>query len=302
MNNLKKIDFIDLENFSKEELYKILRNAQKFKVTKKNSNILKNKIVGMIFEKPSTRTRVSFEAGVLQLGGSSIVLPSNDLHFGQGKELIEDTAKVLSRYVDAIMMRSNCHDTLKNLAKNASVPVINGLTNFSHPCQILADIMTIIEKKNDIENQIVCWIGDCNNVANSWMQASCIFGFEFRVACPKKYWPKKIILDQIQTKGQKIIFFEDPIKAISKSTVVATDVWISMGDKVGTKKKDFISYQVNQEKMSFADNEAIFLHCLPALRGLEVTGEVIDGPQSLVFEEAENRLHIQKSILTYIIK
>jgi ornithine carbamoyltransferase len=250
----------------------------------------------MIFEKPSTRTRVSFEVGITQLGGTALMLSSSDLQIGRGEE-ISDTAKVLSRYLDAIMVRALSHKTLTELAENATIPVINGLTDLSHPCQLMADMQTIRERLGPLENQIVTWFGDGNNVANSWIEAAALFGFELRLAGPEAYHSPAELIAWARKKGANILLMEDSEEAARNATVLVTDVWISMGDEEGTRVADLHPYQVNQNLMSRAAPDAIFMHCLPAIRGMEVTADVIDGPQSAVFDEAENRLHAQKAIL-----
>lgn len=291
--------FLDLSDFDAERLTSILDMASAMKSGAVAPKPLAGKTVGMIFEKPSTRTRVSFEVGITQLGGTPLMLSSSDLQIGRGEE-ISDTAKVLSRYLDAIMIRALSHKTLAELAENCSIPVINGLTDLSHPCQLMADMQTMRERLGPLENQIVAWFGDGNNVANSWIEAAALFGFELRLAGPEAYHSPAELIAWARKKGANILLMEDSAEAARDATVLVTDVWISMGDAEGTRVADLQPYQVNQKLMSLAAPDAIFMHCLPAIRGMEVTTEVIDGRQSAVFDEAENRLHAQKAILAYI--
>jgi len=296
--------FLDLKDFSTEALQSILDAGLRMKVAERSANgqelPLAGKTVAMIFEKPSTRTRVSFEVGICQLGGTPLVLSANDLQSGRG-ESIEDTAQVLSRYVDAIVIRCYRHDTLLTLAKHASVPVINALTGWSHPCQLMADLMTMIEYHGPLAGQTVAWLGDGNNVAVSWIEAAVRFGFQLRVAGPKRYAPPIDLLEWANANGGNVILTDDVNFAVDKVQTVVTDVWISMGADEGSRRQDFAPYQVNAELMTAAADDAIFMHCLPAWRGMEVTAEVIDGPQSVVFDEAENRLHAQKAVMSWCI-
>jgi ornithine carbamoyltransferase len=259
---------------------------------------LAGKSVAMIFEKPSTRTRVSFEVGITQLGGTPLMLSAQDLQIGRG-ESIEDTARVLSRYVDAITIRCFAHETLLTLAAHASVPVVNALTERSHPCQIMADLQTMIERHGALDGQIVTWIGDGNNVAASWIEAAARFGFQLRLACPEGYAPSAELLAWARAEGADLVLYDSAIEAATGSQTLVTDVWISMGDEEGSRREDFRPFQVNRELLEMAAGDAIVLHCLPAWRGMEITAEVIDGPQSAVFDEAENRLHAQKAILSW---
>ncbi len=291
--------FLELSDFDNEGLTAMLDTAAAFKAGTLASTPLDGKTVGMIFEKPSTRTRVSFEVGISQLGGTPLMLSATDLQLGRGEE-ISDTAKVLSRYLDAIMIRALSHKTLNALVENATIPIINGLTDLSHPCQLMADMQTMREHLGPFENQIVAWFGDGNNVANSWIEAAALFGFELRLAGPEAYHSPEGLIAWAREKGANILFFDDPEAAARGATVLVTDVWISMGDEEGTRVSDLQPYQVNANLMDIAAPDAIFMHCLPAFRGMEVTAEVIDGPQSAVFDEAENRLHAQKAILAHI--
>ena len=294
--------FIDLRDFSANTLQMMLDHAQAMKKARRactsHEQPLADKTVAMIFEKPSTRTRVSFEAGIVQLGGTPLVLLAQDLQLGRG-ESIEDTARVLSRYVDAIMIRCFDHNTLLLLAKHATIPVINALTNRSHPCQLMADLQTMIENHGPLSGQRVAWLGDGNNVATSWVEAASLFGFQLRMACPNGYEPPAELMAWARANGGDIILTEDVFEAVDQVQTVVTDVWVSMGQQGGNQQRDLAAYQVNEEVMKQAADDAIFMHCLPAKRGLEVSAAVIDGPQSAVFDEAENRLHVQKAILAW---
>ena len=294
--------FIDLKDFSADTLQMILDHAQAMKQAQRagagHEQPLAGKTVAMIFEKPSTRTRVSFEVGIVQLGGTPLVLSAQDLQLGRG-ETIEDTARVLSRYVDAIMIRCFDHNTALSLAEHATVPVINALTNRSHPCQLMADLQTMIEYHGPLAGQTVAWLGDGNNVASSWVEAAALFGFQLRMACPHGYAPPAELLAWARAKGGNIILTEDVAEAVDQVQSVVTDVWVSMGQEGGSQQQDLAAYQVNEDVMKQAAGDAIFMHCLPAKRGLEVSAAVIDGPQSAVFDEAENRLHAQKAILAW---
>jgi ornithine carbamoyltransferase len=256
-------------------------------------------MLAMIFDKPSTRTRVSFDVAMRQLGGDAILLTGQEMQLGRG-ETIADTAKVLSRYVDAIMIRTLDHRTLTELARHASVPVINGLTHRSHPCQVMADVLTFEEHRGPIKGKTVAWTGDANNVLTSWMHAAQRFDFALRVATPPELAPKKWLLDWVRSSAADIRVGRDPEVAVKGAHCVVTDTWVSMGDKEGTRRHNLLKpYQVNARLMAKARPDALFMHCLPAHRGEEVTDEVIDGPQSVVFDEAENRLHAQKGILAW---
>ena len=258
-------------------------------------------VLVMIFEKPSTRTRVSFDVAMRQLGGQTIGLNGADLQLGRG-EPISDTARVLSRYVDAIMIRANMHETVTELAANASVPVINGLTEKSHPCQIMADIMTFEERLGPIGGRSVAWVGDGNNVAVSWMHAAARLGFKLRIACPPLLKPEASMIEWVKREGADVIVTDNPIEAVTGASCVVTDTWVSMGQTDGPRRKQLLGpYAVDDRLMNRAGKEAIFMHCLPAYRGHEVTSDVIDGPRSVVFDEAENRLHAQKAILAWCL-
>ena len=291
--------FLDLRDFDRDRLNAMLETAAQMKAGEVSSMPLAGKSIGMIFEKPSTRTRVSFEVGIRQLGGTPVMLAAQDLQLGRG-ETVADTARVLSRYLDGVMIRALSHDTVAEFAAEGSIPVINGLTNLSHPCQIMADLQTIQAHLGALEHQIVAWFGDGNNVANSWIEASALFGFELRIAGPKAYRPPAHLVAWARAEGANISFVDKAEIAAKDATVLVTDVWISMGDDEGNRLQDMAPFQVTETLMSLAAPDAIFMHCLPALRGQEVTAEVIDGAQSVVFDEAENRLHAQKAIMAHI--
>ncbi len=294
----EKRDFLEIPDFSTDELYDILELAHRLKRGEYKGQPLAGKTLAMIFEKSSTRTRVSFEVGTFQLGGHALFLSSRDIQLGRG-EPIKDTARVLSRYVDGIMIRTFDHGDVRELAHYASVPVINGLTDLLHPCQVMADVMTIQEAFGpDLSGRKVAWVGDGNNMANSWLNAAYRFGFELRLACPKGYEPDKEIFDRARTAAN-VMLTNDPREAVEGAEVVNTDVWASMGQEAEAeeRRRAFKGYHVDEELMSRAADNAIFLHCLPAHRGEEVADEVIEGPRSRVFDEAENRLHVQKAIM-----
>ncbi len=301
--------FLDIDNYSTSTLRLILNCAHSLKKTFKNGagsrpKLAEGATLAMLFEKSSTRTRVSFDVAMRQLGGETIVLNHSDMQLGRG-ETIADTARVLSRYVDAIMMRATSHDTLIELARHSDVPVINGLSNKSHPCQILADIMTLEEKKGkDLEPLTVTWVGDSNNVSTSWIHAAVRFGFTLRLATPKLLQPSLSFMEWARSEGGKLFLFEDPEEAVEGADCVVTDVWVSMGQEAGSAERTKLlkPYQVNAAFMEKAAKDAIFMHCLPAHRGREVTDDVIDGPQSVVFDEAENRLHVQRAILAWCLE
>ena len=262
---------------------------------------LKGKLLAMIFEKPSTRTRVSFDVAMRQLGGQTLLMNGQETQLGRG-ETVADTARVLSRFVDAIMIRTTDHDSLLELAEYANVPVINGLTDKSHPCQLMADVMTFEEHKGDITGRKVAWVGDGNNVAASWIHAAGQLDFELRLACPPELSPEAEVMDWAKKTGAKVTLLTDPEEAVDGVDCVVADTWVSMGDDIETKARRhnlLASYQVNDRLMSKAAPDAIFMHCLPAHRGEEMTADVIDGPASVVWDEAENRLHAQKGVLAW---
>jgi ornithine carbamoyltransferase len=297
--------FLDLSDIPSKELRAMIEAGRAMKAHRQRTSAAKplaGRTLAMIFDKPSTRTRVSFDVAMRQLGGESITLTGQEMQLGRG-ETIADTARVLSRYVDAIMIRTLEHDVLTELADNATVPVINGLTKRSHPCQVLADVMTFEEHRGAIGGKTVAWTGDGNNVLASWMHAAERFDFRLRVATPPELAPKKWLIDWIKSSGAAIKLGSDPEEAVKGADCVVTDTWVSMGDKDGARRHNLLKrYQVNSRLMARAKPDAIFMHCLPAHRGEEVTDEVMDGPQSVVFDEAENRLHAQKGILAWCLQ
>ncbi len=296
--------FLDLHQVPTVELRRILDASVAMKAKLKageRSRPLDGKMLAMIFEKPSTRTRVSFDVGMRQLGGEPLMLTGQEMQLGRG-ETIADTARVLSRFVDIIMIRILSHDALTELAANATVPVINGLTRRSHPCQVMADVMTYEEHRGPIEGRTVAWVGDDNNVMASWAHAAERFRFNLRVATPPQFAPNKLLRDWIKAAEAPVTMGTDPEAMVKDADCVVTDTWVSMGDKDGDHRHNILRpYQVNTRLMSLARPDALFMHCLPAHRGDEVTDEVIDGPQSVVFDEAENRLHAQKGILAWCL-
>jgi ornithine carbamoyltransferase len=293
--------FLDLAALDGATLRHVLDAAARMKRERTTHRPLAGKVLAMVFEKPSTRTRVSFDVAMRQLGGEVIVLDGGALQLGRG-ETIADTARVLSRYVDAIVLRTSAPANLLELAAHAGVPVINGLTDESHPCQVMADILTFEEKKGLIAGRVAAWCGDGNNVARSWVQAAARFRFELRLACPPRLRPPAAAIDWARRNGGKVVLAASPAAAVAGADAVITDTWVSMGDKVGNRPKLLRPYQVNAKLMARAKPDAIFMHCLPAHRGQEVSGAVIDGPQSVVFDEAENRLHAQKGILNWCLE
>ena len=293
--------FLDIKDFDKKRLSALLDTAHDMKSGNYVGRPLGGRHIGMIFEKPSTRTRVSFEVGISQLGGTPVFLAASDLQLGRG-ETVSDTAKVLSRYLDCLIIRAMTHDTLTELVEHATVPVINGLTDQSHPCQILADLQTVIEHHGSLKDEVIVWFGDGNNVANSWIEAAALFGFELRLAAPEVYHPSAQLIAWARGKGANIVITRDAQDAARHASVLVTDVWVSMGDDEGTRFEDFRPFQVTQRLLNLAHPDALFLHCLPAVREQEVTSEVIDGPQSVVFDEAENRLHAQKAIMAHLFE
>ena len=294
--------FLDLIDVPSAQLRQMIEAARTMKAKRdRMERPLTGKTLAMIFERPSTRTRVSFEVAMRQLGGDVILLTAEEMQLGRG-ETLADTARVLSRYVDAIMIRTLDADELLELARHATVPVINGLTRRSHPCQVMADVMTFEEHLGPIRGRTVAWSGDANNVLTSWMHAAERFDFRLRVASPPELAPKKPLLDWIKSSGAAIRVGSDPEEAVKGADCVVTDTWVSMGDRNGSRRHNLLKrYQVNVRLMARAKPNAIFMHCLPAHRGEEVTDEVIDGPQSVVFDEAENRLHAQKGVLAWAL-
>lgn len=300
---------ININDLSLEEIEQILNLSEKLKRQQKEGvthHHLKGKTLGMIFTKSSTRTRVSFEVGMYQLGGYALFLSSNDIQIGRG-ETIYDTAQVLSRYIDGIMIRTFAHSDVEDLAKYGNIPVINGLTDLMHPCQILADLFTVYEHKGTLKGLKMAYLGDGNNIANSLLHGCSKVGMDIAVASPKGYnCDEKIVSEAketAKTSGSKVILTEDPVEAIKDADVVYTDTWVSMGQESEKQSriKTFEPYRVDSNLFAKAKEDAIFLHCLPAYRGYEVTEEILDGSQSVVFDEAENRLHVQKAIMALLM-
>jgi ornithine carbamoyltransferase len=300
--------FLDIDRIDADTLRRIvdmghaMKKAGKRVPAKLKPAGIADAVLMLIFEKPSTRTRVSFDVAMRQLGGQTIALNHTDLQVGRG-EPISDTAKVISRYVDAIMIRANKHETLVQFAEHASVPVINGLTDRTHPCQIIADIMTFEEARGPIKDRKVAWTGDGNNVAASWIQAAARFGFKLALACPPQLNPDRSVLEWARRQGADVQLTEEPHEAVKDADCVVTDTWVSMGQQQeATRRKQLLgAYAVDESLLQRAHKDAIFMHCLPAYRGLEVAANVIDGPRSVVWEEAENRLHAQKAILAWCL-
>jgi len=294
-------DFLQIADYSAKELDKLFSLAELMRAGKYKKRPLAGKSLAMIFMKSSTRTRVSFEVGAWQLGGHALFLSPRDVQLGRG-EPIADTARVLSRYVDGIMIRTFAHSEIEELARYADVPIINGLTDLVHPCQVLADVLTVRQYLGGYKGKRVAWIGDGNNMANSWLNAAYVLGFELTLACPEGYDPDPMIYQRAASKA-KVRIVRDPAEAADKADVVNTDVWASMGqeEEQAVREKAFTGFRVDAAIMKRAKEDAIFLHCLPAHRGEEVAAEVIDGPQSRVWDEAENRLHIQKAIMAVLM-
>lgn len=300
---------ISINDLSLEEIEQIFSLSEKLKRQQKEGvqhHLLKGKTLGMIFTKSSTRTRVSFEVGMYQLGGYSLFLSANDIQLGRG-ETIYDTAQVLSRYLDGIMIRTFKHSDVEELAQFGTIPVVNGLTDLMHPCQILADLFTVYEQKGALKGLKMAYVGDGNNVANSLLHGCSKVGMNISVATPKGYECDKEMaaeaFEAAKLSGSEINLTEDPFEAVKNADVIYTDTWVSMGQESEKeqRKKIFMPFQVNTELFSKAKDDAIFLHCLPAYRGLEVTDEIIDGPQSVIFDEAENRMHVQKAVLAILM-
>ena len=292
--------FISLLDFSGDELRSLINRAIVLKINRDpNYQPLKGQVLAMIFEKSSTRTRISFESGMSHFGGNAIFLSPRDTQLGRGEPL-QDSARVISSMVDCIMLRTDKHETVTTFAEHSSVPVINGLTDLLHPCQLLADMQTYFEHRGDIQGKTVTWIGDGNNMCHSYIHAAMRLGFRLNIACPPAYQPLSSIVD---AAGESVGFFDTPVAAAQNSDLVVTDVWASMGQEEEQKQREvaFKDYQVNAEVMAAADKDALFMHCLPAHRGEEVSAEVIDGSQSVIFDEAENRLHAQKALLEFLL-
>jgi len=300
-----KKDFLSLADWSREDLEAIFALTKELKAKQKRGEphpILAGKSLAMIFEKSSTRTRVSFEVGMVQLGGHPLFLSSGTTQIGRG-EPIKDTARVMARYCDGIMIRTYSQEGVEELARWSEVPVINGLTDMYHPCQVMADLFTVIEHKGSYRDLTYCWIGDGNNMANSWINAAAVFGFELRVATPRGYEPHPAVVERARQAGAKILYTNDPAEAARGAHVLNTDVWASMGQEAEQQEREkaFVGFQLNAEIVSLADPGCVVLHCLPAHRGEEITDGVIEGPHSVVFDEAENRLHVQKAIMATLM-
>ena len=305
-------NFLNISDFSSQELRKIIEEAKDRKSKRKKLNKsaadvdqpFAGKSMVMIFEKPSTRTRMSFDIAVKQLGGSSIILNPNEIHYGKGNESIKDTAKVFSEYADIVMIRTSSHKNLEDLAEHSDIPVINGLSELSHPCQVMSDILTFEEIKGNIKDKTITWIGDGNNnMSNSFIAAAAKFNFKLNIGCPDKYKPNKNVLDWAKKNSADINIIKNPAEAAKNADCIMTDKWISMNDKVDKNKKRKLlkGYQVNKKLMKLAKTDAIFMHCLPVSRGDEVTDEIIDGKQSVVWTQALNRVHVQKSIIKWCL-
>jgi ornithine carbamoyltransferase len=295
-----KRDFVTISDLTKKEITEIFELTKKIKESQKKGvdhKILRDKTLAMVFEKPSLRTRVTFETGMTQLGGHAIYLAPADIRLGK-RETVSDAARNLSRWVDLIMARVFDHKTVEDLAENATIPVINGLSDLEHPCQIMADLYTIIEKKNTLEDLIIAYVGDGNNVCNSFVAGSDLLGYRFNIATPAGYEPNKDYIER--AKNVKLMY--DPHEAVADADIIYTDVWASMGQEqeADKRKQVFAPFQINSELLEHVKKDFLIMHCLPAHRGEEITDNVIDGPQSIVLDEAENRLHVQKGILVWL--
>ena len=305
-------NFLNIADHSSSLLRNIIDEAKDRKNKRQGQNKssidkdkpLDGKSMIMIFEKPSTRTRISFDLAVKQLGGSSIILNQDEIHYGKGDETIKDTAKVLSQYANILMIRTDSHNNVEEFKKYLDIPIINGLTNHGHPCQVMSDILTFEELKGDIKNKTIAWIGDGNNVSNSFIEAATKFEFKLKIASPKKYHPDADVIKIAKKNKCELLITEDPYKAASNADCIMTDKWISMSDKGNKKKKKKVlkKYQVNKKLMKHAKSDSIFMHCLPASREEEVTSEIMDGKQSVVWLQAFNRIHAQKSIIEWCTK
>lgn len=306
---MKHKDLISIADLTPKEInqiFKLTKKLKKLHKKRKDHLLLLDKTLAMIFQKPSTRTRVSFEAGMYHLGGYALFLSAQDLQLRRG-ETIKDTAKTLSRYVDGIMIRTYDHQDVEDLAKYGTIPIINGLSDLLHPCQVLSDLYTIKEKKGRLKKLKVAYVGDGNNVANSWCYGAAKMGIELSLACPARYQPNKTVVTrasgEAMISGAKINILEDPSQGVKDADVIYTDVWASMGkeEEVAERRSIFYPYQVNEELVAKAKKDCIVMHCLPAHRGEEITDGVMDGPHSVVFDQAENRLHVQKAILVLLL-
>jgi len=299
-----KRDFLTLQDISTDEFHAIIKRASELKSGKDSSACpLMGKSIGLLFDKTSTRTRISFQTGIYQLGAQPIYINSNELQLGRG-ETVEDTAKVMSRYLHGIVIRTFAHNTIEKLAANSSIPIVNGLTDLHHPCQALADMLTIWEQKGTLKDVRLVYVGDGNNVANSLIEAALHTGVDLAIACPSGYEPDRKIFEYVNANGGKVKLYAHPEDAVKDADVIYTDVWISMGQERETERRRqiFKKYQVNRELLSFAKSDAVVMHCLPAHREEEITSDVLDSPQSVVIDQAENRLHTQKAMLEMLIK
>lgn len=299
--------FLDIDRLSGTELRAIVDSAHRIKKAGRRPpgsyrpKALAGAVLALIFERPSMRTRVSFDLAIRELGGEALFLSSEEIQVGR-RETVADTARVLSRYADALLLRTVSHKTLTELAEHATVPVINGLTNHSHPCQIMADLMTVEERLGPIEKRKVAWVGDANNVANSWIHAAVRMGFELRIGCPMELSPAPALMKWVAKERGRVEVLHDPAEAALGADCIVTDTWVSIGDSDRERRIRLLEpFRVDAALMRKAARQAIFMHCLPAYRGSEVTAEVIDGPQSVVFDEAENRLHAQKAVLAWCL-
>jgi ornithine carbamoyltransferase len=306
---MKLRHFVDIDALDRATLRDILEEAKarkaarvgKGKAEVDEGRPLEGKLLAMVFQKPSTRTRISFDVAMRQLGGQTIIANSADMQIGRG-ESIADTARVLSRYVDIIMLRTHAHEVLHEMVRHAIVPVINGLTDATHPCQLMADVMTFEEHKGPIEGKVVAWAGDGNNVAASWIHGAARFGYRLRIASPESLRPPAAVVAWARREGADVGVTTELERALDGADAVVTDCWVSMGDKDAQNRHNLLApYQINERAMALAKPDAVFMHCLPAHRGEEVTEAVIDGPQSVVWDQAENRLHAQKSILAWCL-
>lgn len=301
-----KRDFLALADWSRDDLEKIFALTRDLKAKQKRGeehHLLKGKTLAMIFEKSSTRTRISFEVGMFQLGGHALFLSSGNTQMGRG-EPVQDTARCMSRYCDGVMIRTFSQQLVEDFARYADVPVVNALTDLYHPCQVMADLFTVIEHKGTYRDLPYCWIGDGNNMAHSWINAAAVLGFELRVATPKGYEPDAAVVARAQKMGANILYTHDPEEAARGAVVLNTDVWASMGQEAEQQEREkaFKGFQINRDIVALADPGCLVLHCLPAHRDEEITDEVIEGPHSVVFDQAENRLHVQKAILVTLMK
>ena len=292
-------NFIDLKDLSRDQLLDLISLSLKWK-KEAHPKFMADKQVVLIFEKPSLRTRVSFEVGINQLGGQSYLLNEKEMQLGE-RETVEDTANVLERYADMVIIRCFGHNQLIKYARASSVPVINALTDFSHPCQVLADLVTFIEHAHNFDNKKIAWFGDCNNVLQSWIEAAALLNFELNIACPEGIKPNAKTMSWAIERNKNISITHNPIQAADGANCIITDTWRSMGDTNPNPEDIFVPFQVNNKIMKVADKKAIFMHCLPAYRGKEVSSEVLEGDCSVVFDEAENRLHAQKAIMHFCI-